>query len=168
MTRAVASWTFWAMPFDRRSTRATGERSEAEAFDQRAGRLAGGLTGQTFEASEIGDSVEDGHAAIEPALLGQETDFGSFLASRGSAQYLDGAGGGTKDVEDHPQSGGLAGSVSAEEPDQLAFGDGEAQMVYGDKIAEASGYTFEVENVHAGSIQRVLRARGHPEVCPTV
>ncbi len=27
-------------------------------------------------------------------------------------------------------------------------------MVYGDKIAEASGYPFEVENVHAGSIQR--------------
>ena len=53
--------------------------------------------------------------------------------------------------EDHPQRGGLAGSVGAEESDQLAFGDGEGQMVYGDKIAEASGYTFQVENVHAGS-----------------
>ena len=66
---------------------------------------------------------------IQAALFGQESDFLGPSRVRGAAQYLDCAGGGAEDIEDHAQDGGLAGPVGAEEADQLAFADGEAQTV---------------------------------------
>jgi hypothetical protein len=55
---------------------------------------------------------------------------------------VDLAGVGLQHPQHDPHGGGLAGAVGTDEPEHLALGDGERQVVEGDQVAVAAGQTL--------------------------
>ena len=65
-----------------------------------------------------------------------------------------GSGGGTDETEDHPDRGGLARPVEAEEPEDIPLLDLEVEIVHGMKIPEVLGEPLGLQD---GSHQERIR-----------
>ena len=72
---------------------------------------------------------------------------GSLQVGVGDAVDGGRAGVGADQAEQHPQGGGLAGAVGAEEPGDRAGVDGEGQVVDGGHAAEALGEPVDLDGV---------------------
>jgi hypothetical protein len=72
-------------------------------------------------------------------VLGEISESFADLVRHGLSAPLDLTGVGRQHPEDDPHRGGLAGPVGADEPEQLALGDGARQVVEGDQVAIAAG-----------------------------
>jgi hypothetical protein len=71
-------------------------------------------------------------------VLGHVSDPSAHLVRYGLSAPADLAGVGLEHAEDDAHGGGLAGAVGPDEPEQLALGDGERQVVEGHQVAIAA------------------------------
>ena len=71
--------------------------------------------------------IRDPHAGVDRRVLGDEADPGQLRRTDGRrlAEDADRAAGGGELPGGQPQQGGLARAVGADEPGDMAFGDGE-------------------------------------------
>ncbi len=123
-----------------------GEVFEAVAFEQLEGAPFGCAGAESFQRGEVGDDGPGLHFLVEAFLLGEVAEALADEEGRGLAENADGAAGGADDLEDHPDGGGFAGAVRAEETVDGAGGDREADVVDGGEFAEALGDVGEFES----------------------
>ena len=94
---------------------------------------------RALEPAVVAQQPADRHLLIEAALLGQVAD--AIARGRGvaRAEHFDLPSIGQQDVHDHPERGGLAGAVRADEAVDRSRGHGERQVVDGDSAVEPLG-----------------------------
>ncbi len=122
-----------------------GEVLEAVTFEEFMGPMAGGGLGQALEGGEVGDDGPGLHLFVEALFLGEIADPMPDLERGGRAEDLDGAGGGPEDVEDHPERGGLAGTIGSEKAIDATVGYGEGEVLNGAKIAVVFGHLIQLK-----------------------
>jgi hypothetical protein len=91
-------------------------------------------------------------------VLGHVSDPSAHLVRYGLSAPADLAGVGFEHAEDDAHGGGLAGAVGTDEPEQLALGDGERQVVEGHQVAIAARQSLQFQHVavptRSGRMQR--------------
>ncbi len=120
--------------------------AKAQAFDQLDRRLARLARAHPLQPGEIDDGVQHRHPPVEPTLFGQKPDLRGVLPGRRPAQHFDAPGGGADDVQHHPERGGLARAIAAEEAEDAPLRHGEAQTIHRGEIAEPLGDIIQNEN----------------------
>jgi hypothetical protein len=80
-------------------------------------------------------------------VLGDVSDAMAQSVIHASSAPADLAGIGRQHPQHDPHSGGLARTVTADEPEHLSLGDGERQMIEGDQVTAAAGQTLEFRHV---------------------
>ncbi len=133
--------------------------AEAVGFQQLQRPPLGGAGRHALETGEEDDGVDRGHAAIEPAFLGQEADAVAHLAHVLAPQHHHPALVGRHQAQDHAKRGGLAGAIGAEEAGEPAVLGLEAEAVDRLKSAEALAHAFDGQSV----VHPPARASADPE-----
>ena len=120
--------------------------------------------GHAVEACEEAKVLDDFEIVVERKLLRHVADVlanGFRVAAYVEAGDLRAAGGRLEQAAQHADGGGFARAIGPEEAEDFAFGDGEIEMVDGDKIAERLmrlSITTELETTElAGSGMAGLR-----------
>jgi hypothetical protein len=80
-------------------------------------------------------------------VFGQIADALAHLVRHGLSAPSDLTGVGFEHAEDDAHGGGLTGAVGPDEPEHLALGDGERQVVQGDQVAVAAGQALQLQHV---------------------
>jgi hypothetical protein len=89
--------------------------------------------------TEVNEAALQGDVLVEAAVFGHIADALFRVLGHGAAEDGDGAAVGFKDVEEHTDSGGLAGAVGTQEAEDLAGADLEGDIFDGLGFAEAFG-----------------------------
>ena len=114
-------------------------------------RRAGGHVGEALHLSEEGEDITDLHLAVEAALLREvphliEGIHGARLPADPNAPGIR-----HDDAHDHPDRGGLPGSVRAEQPEHGALLDGEGEVLDGFRGAEGLADPVQAQYFHITS-----------------
>src|SRR5688572_24714952 len=143
---------------------AVGEAGKAEGC---VDALAEGVAAETIEGAKETEVADRIQLLVEGQVLGDVADAlfdGTGVASDLLAVDEDLAGIGANDAADHGDGGGLSGAVGAEEAETLSFGDGEADVVDGEKVSVlfAEVGDGEHERMISGASQTRLRCGTPP------
>ena len=109
---------------------------QPETLEELVGPAQSALPGDALELGQIENVRDDAQATVEAALLRQVADALPGGRVHGGTEYGDLTLVRLGDVEQHPDGGGLAGAVRANEPDDLAGPDGEGDVLHGRHVAE--------------------------------
>ena len=155
---AAMSWIFCWLPFDSSSARRLGELRHPEP-GQPVERLAARPVGcDAVERREVRELVEHDHPRVEAALLGEVAPRRPRQGPAVGASPGDRPAIGLEHAEHDPHRRRLAGSVRAEEPEDLAGRDVEREAVERDDGPEALVELVDREG-HRRRIARTLRRR---------
>src|SRR5215471_1142757 len=99
-----------------------------------------------MELGEVDELFTRAHPRIEAALLGHVADPAPRLEVDGFARPQDLAPVGEKDAEDDAHRCRLAGSVAADETEDLSSPDLEAEVVHCEKVAITLGEAAQLES----------------------
>ena len=113
------------------------------------GRSAGGLGAiHPVQPCEIHQLFVHAHPRIETTFLGHVPESSARLGVGGLTPPANLARVRLQHAEGDPHRGGLAGTVATHEPNQLAIGHDERDVVERDDVAETPGQSDQLE--HAG------------------
>ena len=130
---------------------------EPEAREHPAGAVADVAIAQVVDAAVERDVLADGEVLVEREALAHVADVAlDALGLAGDVVSGDGraAGGGREQTGQHPDRGGLAGAVRAEEAEHLAGADVEGDAVDGGEGAEAARQIGDVDREVAALMPR--------------
>ena len=108
-----------------------------------------GVVDNAVDLGEERDVLVDAEIAVQAEALRQVADLGcdrAVLLHRIVAGHADGAAVGMQQAAQQPDARRLAGAVRADEPEHLAAGDLERQVVHGDRGPVLSGDTIEAQH----------------------
>ena len=122
---------------------------EPRAREHRVDPRAPGSQGHAVDARIEGEVLEDGEVLVEAEALGHVAD--ALLDALGlphdvAARDGPAAAGGIEDAAEHPDEGGLAGAVRAEDAEDLPAADVERDVAHGDELAEAARQVRRVDD----------------------
>ena len=118
------------------------------------------VAGQAVNASPEPDVLVDGQQLVEREPLRHVAD--PLFDALGVGRDIDaaderGARGGPQQAAQHPDRGGLARAIAAEEPEDLAARDVERQVVDGDELSESPAQSTHLDRVRRNG----WSGRGH-------
>src|SRR5699024_5815602 len=120
---------------------------EVELVEELETALLRGLTGESVEAGEVDELIDDRHLRVEAAFLGHVADRAAVAGGDGSAVDEDAPGIGGEDAEDDTHGRGLAGAVRTDESGHPAVADVEAEVVQHLLVAEAAVDVLQGDHV---------------------
>ena len=117
---------------------------DAEAVDPAGGGRVGIVA--AVQGREVAKQAVDAHLRIQAALLGHVAERPLHLAGDRLAAPAHVAGVGLQHAERDPHRRRLAGTVGADEADDLALGDVERQAVERDRLSVASRHVAQLQH----------------------
>ena len=142
---AAMNWIFCWLPLDSCSARRSARSSARNRRSQPSASRRARSEGTPWRPGEEHELVEHLHPRVEPALLGEIAPGRARQQLALGAPPRDPAGVGLEDAERDPHRRRLAGPVRAEEPEDLARGDLEREVVERDDGAEPLGEVVDDE-----------------------
>ena len=103
---------------------------------------------QSFQRREKNQNLAHLHPGVQAPLLGKIADQVLRAVAGGLPKHLDGALIGGQDVHDHPQRGGFAGAIGAEQSKNRSLLDVQAEVGHRHDRVKALGDMFDGNGFH--------------------